>query len=401
MRKARIVTLLKLVVVAALMAYVFSTIQWRDTLTRSDAAGSTISSTEGRIIGPWDAAQVEFRPAGAAKSVTVEPGTGPGGTRVAVTPGLTTYVRNLDPALFLLGALCSFLSFTYSALRWWWLMRVAKLQVSILEAQRFTWIGIFFNNLVPGQTGGDVVKALYVMRHCPGGRVPALVSVVVDRVLGLAALAILGAVVVLFFLERFRVLALGIWTVIIVLAIAGALVFSRRLRRRIRLDALVRALPQKVAHLLQQVDQAVFLYRSHKRGIVLWLLASIGNHVISVLSVVFIGHALGVGLPSAEYFVLVPVINIVSSVPIAPNGWGVGEALYGKLFGDYGAVYLDGVADPERVMRTRGVALSILFRIHLTLWSLLGGILMLFERERVTRADVQKEVERERLEESG
>ena len=34
-------------------------------------------------------------------------------------------------------------------------------------------------------------------------------------------------------------------------------------------------------------------------------------------TVVLIGHALGVGMPSFEYFVIVPVINILSAIPIA------------------------------------------------------------------------------------
>ena len=35
---------------------------------------------------------------------------------------------------------------------------------------------------------------------------------------------------------------------------------------------------------------------------------------------------------------------------------------------------------------------SVLYRLHLTLWSLLGGILVLFEKDRVTRAEVAHEV---------
>ncbi|MEY4675223.1 MAG: hypothetical protein RL148_3007, partial [Planctomycetota bacterium] len=99
-----------------------------------------------------------------------------------------------------------------------------------------------------------------------------------------------------------------------------------------------------------------------------------------------------IGMPWFEYFVLIPIINVVSAVPIAPNGWGVGEALYKTLFASYGGAYVQGVANPGAVMGTRGVALSVLFRLHMTLWSLLGGLFVLLERDRVTRADVAREV---------
>ena len=48
-----------------------------------------------------------------------------------------------------------------------------------------------------------------------------------------------------------------------------------------------------------------------------------------------------------------------------------------------------------------GVALSVLYRLHLTFWSLLGGVFVLFEKDRVTRADVAREVERERSGDGG
>jgi hypothetical protein len=46
-------------------------------------------------------------------------------------------------------------------------------------------------------------------------------------------------------------------------------------------------------------------------------------------------------------------------------------------------------------MGTRGVALSVLYRLHLTFWSLLGGLFVLFEKDKVTRADIDREVEME------
>jgi uncharacterized protein (TIRG00374 family) len=280
--------------------------------------------------------------------------------------------------------------------RWWWLLRVNGTDVSLKETLRFTWIGLFFNTVVPGATGGDVIKAIYIMKRCPGHRVQVLVSVIVDRVLGLASLAMLGAVVVLFALDRFGQVAAAIWSVIGAVGLVGAVAFSRRLRHLVRLKWLLERLPQRIGHLLKLVDQAVFFYRDHRWVISASLLAGIANHVLSVLSVVFIGHALGVGMPTFEYFVLIPIINIVTAIPIGPNGWGVGEALYKILFAKYGAVHMPAtVGNAAEAMGTRGVALSVLYRLHLTFWSLLGGLFVLFEKDRVTRADIDREVELE------
>jgi hypothetical protein len=106
-------------------------------------------------------------------------------------------------------------------------------------------------------------------------------------------------------------------------------------------------------------------------------------------------------MPRTEYFVLIPVINIISAVPILPNGWGVGEWLYQSLFSQVGAAYVVGAGDPAHVMGTRGVALSVLYRLHLTAWSLLGGLFVLFEKDRVTKADIEQEVALEEREQRG
>lgn len=382
------IQLLKLAGVALLLLLVLANVAWRDVRTvRRD--GSTVTTT-GTIRGPWDEASVWFAPDGAAEATLVHSGRQDDGSEVEITAGFLTYVRNIDWLLFALGATCYFLSASFAAMRWWWLLRVNRLAVTPFEAWRFTWIGVFFNNLVPGQTGGDVVKAVYIVKHCKGGnRVAAGVSVLVDRILGLGSLALLAAVVVLFALDRFRGLALGIWGVLLGVILLGCVAFSSRIRRVVRLDALVERLP--LSGLLQKIDQAIYFYRGHTLGIALWMVSGMASHVLSVLSVAVIGHAMSLGMPTFEYFVLVPIINIVSAVPLGPNGWGVGEVLYGNLFAEYGAGFVAS-ASASQVMYTRGVALSILYRIHLTLWSLLGGMLVLLERQRVTPDAVDREL---------
>ncbi len=161
------------------------------------------------------------------------------------------------------------------------------------------------------------------------------------------------------------------------------------------LDAILKKLPRKLSGLLERVDQAVYCYRSHKKGIVIWMMVGTLNHVVSMMSYLWIGEAIGVGMPPAEYFILVPVITIVSAVPLAPNGWGVGEYMFGFCFGKYGAGHLAGQYSElvaRQVMETGGVALSVLHRVHMAIWALLGGLMLLFEKDRVTREDLEAEV---------
>lgn len=385
--KKTIINVVKVLIVAGLVLYVLSNIQWHDTVSYIHPITGDVESETGRILGKWDAPTIEFMPSGAEDQIEVN--RGDAGT--AVSPGLFTYFRNLDRYYFSIGVVLITLTILFSATRWWWLMSANNLDVSLFDSVRYTWLGLFFNNVIPGQTGGDVVKAIYIARKCEGDRIPAFLSVFVDRALGLASLALLAAIVVAFSTDRFMEIAVAIWSLLAVGAIVASLVFSRRLRERIGLKSLVSRLPEKLLHLLKEVDRAIFHYRSHKKGIAAWLVLGILNHTVSVSGVVMFGHAVGVGIPSNEYFVLVPVIIIVSAIPIAPNGWGIGEALYAKLFGEYGAVYLADTPNAQLVMSTRGIAVSILFRIVFTALSLVGGLVLMFEKHRLSRREIQQQ----------
>ncbi len=398
-RRSQIVGLLKLGLVVALMVIVFRSVQMDDAWT--EVRGEQETVVLGRIVGDWNKPEVRFLPdrEGAAE-ITLRPGVHAEGT-THVSPGFLWALRNLDPFLFGLGAIAFFLSIVTAAARWWWLLRINELHVSFWQAQRFTWIGNFFNNFVPGGTGGDLIKALYIMKHAPGARLRALVSVGVDRVMGLASLALLGAIVVLFALDRFAELAVLIWAVLLCVVLVGVLAFSRRVRRMVHLDDLLNRLPGRISAVLKRVDSAIYFYRAHGFGMAVWVILGMLNHVISVTSVVLMGKALSIPLPTLEYFVLIPIVNIISAFPIAPNGWGVGEFMFKHLFSTYGAVYAPNSSNPGELMGTMGVALSVLFRVHITLWSLLGGLFVLLEKDRVTQRDIERETELEEMENRG
>ena len=60
-----------------------------------------------------------------------------------------------------------------------------------------TAIGLFFNIVVPGLTGGDLVKAVLAARDHPERKAAAMISVLVDRLIGVLVLVLLGAVAIL------------------------------------------------------------------------------------------------------------------------------------------------------------------------------------------------------------
>ena len=92
-----------------------------------------------------------------------------------------------------------FTSQTLLASRWVLLLRVQGIYVSQFQAIRLTYMGLFYNNFMPGAVGGDLLKGWYVTRHSAEHlRVEAAVTVFVDRLVGLIGMILVAGIASLF-----------------------------------------------------------------------------------------------------------------------------------------------------------------------------------------------------------
>jgi len=297
--------------------------------------------------------------------------------------GFISSVRSMDMAWAGLGfALMGLLPLT-TGYRWQLLLRVQDVRLGLWTCLKLTVLGFFFDNVMPGSTGGDVIKAYYVARQSHR-KAEAAVSVFVDRFVGLCALAVLSGVAVVFGLGRPEFVQVA-WVVLAFLgavSVAGIVFFSRRIRRLVRLDAILAKLPFQ--RIVQRCDQAVFLYRYHKTAI-LWALGlSVLTQVTAVISMYLIGRGLGVrgaagplGLQS--YFVYFPVLMMVSAIPVAPGGLGWREWAFAIFFGFAG------------VPAGMACALAVMYRVTRMVWSL-PGALFLWGGRRVSTVEMAREL---------
>ena len=385
------------------LLFVVRTVPWVDQLHWTDAAG-VATTVEGEIEGDWKAETVVFRlgdeasvpdalpetfqaalsagePITVARAAPVLEGEVTLGS-FAWDPGMPTAFSGMDRGLLLQATLMLLASFLVVVTRWWRLLAISGCPTSWFNALRLTFIGMFFNLVVPGLTGGDVIKAVVVASENPQRRTAAMVSVIVDRILGMGSLALIAGVVILASGSAFAELRLGIFGLLLA-GLVGTLIYANPgLRKKISDSKLIDRLP--LASKLRKIDDAAMVYLRHPIELTVAVLLSLANHAVIILAVFFLGLAIGVDrevVTLVDYFVIVPVANIVSSIPLAPGGWGVGEYIYGSLFEIVGAA------------ATLGVAVSIVFRLIQLGFGLVGGLFLLLpgarEAVRQAEADVQ------------
>ncbi|MFO0945858.1 MAG: lysylphosphatidylglycerol synthase transmembrane domain-containing protein [Planctomycetota bacterium] len=216
--------------------------------------------------------------------------------------------------------------------------------------------------MLPGSTGGDFIKGLCIYRRTPGKRVAAVMTVLVDRVVGLISLMIIGTVAALIQADDGDLKGISQTSSWILGAImgGGAIFFSARLRKLLKVAEIVERLPFKKR--IKEVDQSVFHYRNH-----LWMLG--GNvaisfliHATTIFCIYLVGRSLQLTIPLMFYFEALPVIFTAGAFFPAIGGLGILESLFAHFFVGQGAT------------ASSAVALCILYRLMILVGSLPGAI---------------------------
>jgi len=286
--------------------------------------------------------------------------------------GVITMTKIANPSL-LWGAVLIFpITFLVTSIRWNALLKALDIRLTQARTFVLNMVGAFYNTFMLGITGGDVLKAYYASKQTPH-RMGAVLSVFVDRVIGLLSLVIMGGIMATlqYFTSEHRDdlaslaclrIALGSAAVLFAFLLA-VLLFQDPVRRAIGLDSLLRRLPfQK--HLGQAID-VINIYRSRPLLIIGAIVCTFPVHITVVVSALFAGKAFLLPLPMLYYFVAVPVIVLSGALPISPQGAGVMEFFAIQLTKQYGTTV------------SQAFALTMSIRIVQMLWNLTGGFFVL------------------------
>jgi uncharacterized protein (TIRG00374 family) len=257
-------------------------------------------------------------------------------------------IVSADLRLMVLGALCYTAAVALSGIKWGILLRAVGIPVPLWRLLHYQWVAEFFNNFLPAQVGGDVMRG-YALAVDTRRTADAAASVLIDRFIGLlvfmlaAAVAAAGMLIFgrpdgtyfagqeLFFM---RVAALGSGGVTLLLMVIIAALLSRTLKRWVEWLLARLPLSAKTLPIWQKLAVAFHAYRTQPAALV-W--TAIGSALIVVLTSVNIWLISRALQPNAISMVEVLAINpiIVFAllvVPLAPGGLGIRQASFASLF---------------------------------------------------------------------
>ena len=269
---------------------------------------------------------------------------------IAKTPGfdsgdLGSILSHIKIWPLIVALLCLFLSNFTGCWQWKKLLETQGVRLTYFHVFRLYFVGLFFNNFMPGNVGGDVKKVYDIRVQGGVDSVGAgLTATFFDRLFGFFFLTLLAlGVGTLFFIhdpaQRVFVLP-SLWT-FLGFCVLFATIFSRRIGNGVgKLLALV--LPEKITSRFFRMLERFRSFRIWKLWGSLFLLSTV-TQILRVLVHYFCGLALGLDIAVSWYFFYIPLVALVSALPISIGGFGPRELLAQSLFARAGVPVLESV----------------------------------------------------------
>lgn len=272
------------------------------------------------------------------------------------------------------------------ALRWGILLRAQGIRLSAGSILMYFLIGMFFNNFLPSTVGGDAIKVFYLHRLGNKGR-EGFVSILLDRLIGIAGLCLVADVALLIgwrnlmanqaLRERAPLIFGVVGGLTVALVCFFIIVFNARVMR-----CFFRIIPRRLARVevkIREIHDCILLYRG-KRGMLLGALAvSLFVWILIVLSswMIYRGfHSSGAGpadpaiagISLGYFYLFIPTISAIMSIPISFGGLGTREAFFILFFSS-----LDGISELDALIISLNYYFAFLFA------SGLGGIIYILK----------------------
>ena len=271
-----------------------------------------------------------------------------------------------------------FLILLTTALRWWVVLRHFGDAVGLGGLWRYTLIGGFFNQLLPSGMGGDVFRIWYASSfHVSTGK--AVASVVVDRMLGLIAIAIIVIPGTPFILSTNPPPSV-FWAAIVAMAlvIAGIAAFLSLDALEQPLSGIVRRIRSERirASAYRMLSGTAWAAKCTRKMFVTWpdgaltMSVSIGNQLLICYVVFLLLRGMGESITFGSVVFLFPFVELLNMIPISFAGWGLREGAMVVAFALVG------------VPADAALSASILYGLCLLAASLPGGLVWLAIRGR-------------------
>jgi uncharacterized protein (TIRG00374 family) len=220
------------------------------------------------------------------------------------------------------------------AIQWKMLMQAREIFISTRQAISFYYVGLFFNNFLPGYVAGDAFR-IYDITKSSGKNTDAVSTVLVDRLIGFAMLTTLALVASLIWMALTifsSTMFFTLFTVFLGWMLALLILFNGKLARNFR-KILAFVLPDSIVLKIREVYLSINSYKNHRKLLIDILFISFFIQSLRILTHFAAGRAMGIDSISIFYFfIFIPIVALAVTLPFSIGGFGIREQTAVNLF---------------------------------------------------------------------
>ena len=266
--------------------------------------------------------------------------------------------QNIRVPFFCLAIGFGIVSINLNALRW-------HILVSPFGTFRFThiwylsWVALFFNTYLPGGMVGDITKVTMLHHEA---KFQSGISVLTDKLIGFLSLLFLSLAGLMVCKRSLFEIYIFIPFFLLSIAIIFLSLFIMAKPFRLKLTHLLNHL-KRLRPLVHSVNDACDHYQKNH------LLLAFSVSLFSQLWVISYFYALSIALtmsiPLISFFFFIPMVELISALPLSQGGLGIREAMMIALFSS------------KEILSSHILSLSLLSFLLLLFLGLMGGIIFL------------------------
>ena len=245
-------------------------------------------------------------------------------------------LKDIDIFWLVLSFSLHALGLLISAYRWQILIRAQGDEAPLGFLAKSYLVGNFFNLFLPTRFGGDVVRIWDGSRYSRS-LLKSSAIVIVERFTGVVILLTFAFVVSFSRLDMAQSLPI-IWISLCVgfLGLLLAFLFFTPLTHHLLEKIPEKGMLQKLKSKIQEFRHVVLIYRNKKRAFFLALFLAFLLQVNVILHYYLAGKAFHLAIPLLDYFIFIPIILLLLTIPVTISGLGLREVLFIQIFATYG-----------------------------------------------------------------
>lgn len=280
-----------------------------------------------------------------------------------------TFFYHLNAISIALILLISFWLLFTSCIKWKIFLSYLQLPTPFWKLFNFYLMGYFFNNFLPTNFGGDTARFLLTA----AGRdsySDSFVAVFMERFTGLLALLIFVTISIPLSVYHYRFIDnLGLIFLLLAVILGGTVLILFIDPDFLMKCKISNRFIKKVSEKMREILSTIQSFKKQKRLIIYSLFLSILFNFLAIVNVYIVAWALEISLSFFSAFVFVPVILVISAIPLSINGLGISEGAYVLCLTQA------GISAPA------ALSIALFMRAKNIILSVLGGIFLIFYRK--------------------